>query len=65
MKQRQEISKLSVDDLKKQVSSETERLAKMKLGHKVTPLENPLQIRDVRKHIARLNTELRKREIQA
>lgn len=64
MKQ-QEISKLSVDDLKKQVSSETEKLTKMKLGHKVTPLENPIQIRDVRKHIARLNTELRKREIQA
>jgi large subunit ribosomal protein L29 len=37
----------------------------MKLGHTVTPLENPIQIRDVRKHIARLNTELRKREIQA
>jgi large subunit ribosomal protein L29 len=64
MKQ-QEISKLSVDDLKKQVTSETEKLAKMKLGHTVTPLENPIQIRNVRKQIARLNTELRKREIQA
>ena len=64
MKQ-QEISKLSIDDLKKQVLSETEKLTKMKLGHKVTPLENPIQIRDVRKQIARLNTELRKREIQA
>ncbi|MDR0803287.1 50S ribosomal protein L29 [Fluviicola sp.] len=61
----QEISKLSVEDLKKQLLSETERLTKMKLGHKVTPLENPIQIRDVRKQIARLNTELRKREIQA
>jgi large subunit ribosomal protein L29 len=60
-----ELSKLSIDDLKKQVSSETEKLTKMKLGHTVTPLENPIQIRDVRKQIARLNTELRKREIQA
>lgn len=61
----QEISKLSVEDLKKQLLSETEKLTKMKIGHKVTPLENPIQIRDVRKQIARLNTELRKREIQA
>lgn len=61
----QEISKLSVEDLKKQLLSETERLTKMKIGHTVTPLENPIQIRDVRKQIARLNTELRKREIQA
>jgi large subunit ribosomal protein L29 len=37
----------------------------MKLGHKVTPLENPLQIRDVRRTVARLNTELKKRESQA
>jgi large subunit ribosomal protein L29 len=31
----------------------------------VAPMENPLQIRDVRKTIARLNTELTKREAQA
>jgi large subunit ribosomal protein L29 len=37
----------------------------MKIGHSVTPLENPLQIRDVRRTIARLNTELKKRETQA
>ena len=31
---------------------------KMKLAHKISPLENPIQIRDLRKTIARLNTEL-------
>ncbi len=56
MKQ-QELSKLSVEDLKKQLQSEAEKLVKMKLGHKVTPLENPLQIRGLRKQVARLNTE--------
>jgi large subunit ribosomal protein L29 len=64
MKQ-QEISKLSVEDLKTTLANTTETLTKMKLGHKVTPLENPLQIRDVRRAVARLNTELKKRESQA
>jgi len=64
MKQ-QEISKLSVEDLKTTLANTIETLTKMKLGHKVTPLENPLQIRDVRRTVARLNTELKKRESQA
>jgi len=64
MKQ-QEITKLSVEDLKKRLATATESLAKMKLGHHVTPLENPLQIRHARRSIARLSTELTKRENQA
>jgi large subunit ribosomal protein L29 len=64
MKQ-QEISKLSVEDLKTRLAAATETLTKMKMGHSVTPIENPLQIRDTRKTIARLNTELTKREKQA
>ncbi|MBI3238710.1 MAG: 50S ribosomal protein L29 [Flavobacteriia bacterium] len=64
MKQ-QEISKLSVEDLKTRLVNSSETLTKMKIGHSVTPLENPLQIRDVRRTIARLNTELKKRETQA
>lgn len=64
MKQ-QEITKLSVEDLKKNIIGFTEQLAKLKLSHRVAPIENPIQIRDVRKTIARLNTELSKRETQA
>ncbi|MCC6700642.1 MAG: 50S ribosomal protein L29 [Fluviicola sp.] len=64
MKQ-EEINKLSVEELKTRIATATETLTKMKLGHKVTPLENPIQIRDVRRSIARLNTELSKRENQA
>ncbi len=64
MKQ-QEISKLSTDDLKARLTSTSETLVKMKIGHTVTPLENPIQIRDVRRSIARMNTELKKRENQA
>ena len=62
---KQDLSKLSVEKLQQELASTTEMLAKMKLGHKVTPLENPIQIRNVRRSIARLNTELKQRENQA
>lgn len=64
MKQ-QEITQLSVDDVKAQLANLSEKLVKMKLGHSVSPLENPMQIRSLRKTIARLNTELTKRELEA
>ncbi|OFZ65940.1 MAG: 50S ribosomal protein L29 [Bacteroidetes bacterium RIFCSPHIGHO2_02_FULL_44_7] len=64
MKQ-QEITKLSNQDVKDSIANFSEQLAKMKLAHKVSPMENPIQIRNVRKTIARLNTELTKREAQA
>jgi len=64
MKQ-QEITKLSVEDVKKRITDLSEQLVKMKLSHKVAPMENPIQIRHVRRSIARLNTELTKRESQA
>jgi large subunit ribosomal protein L29 len=64
MKQ-QEITKMSVEDLKDAISVSTEQLAKMKLAHKVAPMENPLQIKSVRRDIARMKTELTNREAQA
>jgi len=64
MKQ-QEITKLSVEDVKKRITDFSEQLVKMKLSHKVAPMENPIQIRHVRRSIARLKTELAKRETQA
>ena len=42
---------------------ERERLAKMKMSHAVSPLENPHQIRYVKRIIARILTELRRREL--
>ena len=64
MKQ-QEITTASVDELKTQTANLTEQLEKMKLTHAVAPMENPLQIRQTRRTIARLKTELTKREAQA
>ncbi len=64
MKQ-QEISKMSTQDVQDSIANFSEQLVKMKLAHKVSPMENPIQIRNVRRTIARLKTELTKREAQA
>jgi large subunit ribosomal protein L29 len=64
MKQ-QEITKLSVEDLNSRIADVSTQLTKMKLTHGVAPMENPIQIRKVRRTVARLKTELTKREAQA
>ena len=52
------------DEIKDLLLEERERLAKMKMSHAVSPLENPHQIRYVKRLIARILTELRRREIE-
>jgi large subunit ribosomal protein L29 len=60
MKQ-EEIVQLSREDLNDRLDEAKERMEKMLVNHAVAPMENPLQIRSLRKTIARLNTELVKR----
>ena len=52
------------NEIKDLLLEERERLAKMKMSHSVSPLENPHQIRYVKRIIARILTELRRREIE-
>ena len=61
----EEIKGLSVNDLKERIAEMKLRYNKMVLSHQISPLENPLQLRADRKMIARLKTELRKRELEA
>ena len=51
------------NEIKDLLLEERERLEKMKMSHAVSPLENPHQIRYVKRKIARILTELRRREI--
>jgi len=60
MKQ-EEISKLSLEDVRERLADFQEQLMKMKLNHKIAPMENPMVIRNARKTVARLSTELSKR----
>jgi|TARA_R110000737_G_scaffold32098_1_gene50527 large subunit ribosomal protein L29 len=64
MKQ-EEINKLSDKDVQTNISNLSEKLMKTKLAHGVSPMENPIQIRGMRRTIARLKTELTKREAAA
>jgi large subunit ribosomal protein L29 len=59
-----EINQLSDADLQSRIGSFEEQLLKMKISHSVSPMENPMQIRSIRKTIARLKTELGKRVTQ-
>ena len=62
MKQ-EEIVQLSTEDLNDRIEESKEKMVKMLLSHKIAPMENPMQIRLLRKTIARLNTELIKRKV--
>lgn len=53
-----DIKNLGVEDIKVQLADAKANYSKMKLAHRISPVENPIQIRDLRKTIARLNTEL-------
>jgi large subunit ribosomal protein L29 len=53
-----EIKNLSADELKNQIVMEKETLSRLKFAHSVSPIENPLRIRQARKVIARLETAL-------
>ncbi len=55
---------MSVEGLTDKIAEFRKQHADLKLAHSVTPLENPLQIRQLRKTVARLATELTKRENQ-
>lgn len=59
-----EIRELSIEGLKEKLTEFKKQNADLKMAHFVTPLENPLQIRKVRRTVARLATELTKRENQ-
>jgi large subunit ribosomal protein L29 len=50
-------------DLKARIQEDELRLKKLEFAHAISPLENPMSIRDLRKDVARLKTELRKREL--
>lgn len=63
MKQ-EEINQMTVETIEEKLFLTKDKLNKMVLAHKVAPLENPMQIKTLRKAVARLNTEMTKRNNQ-
>ena len=58
-----EIKELETKELAERLETEVAKYNQMKFNHNVTPLENPSQIKAVRRDIARMKTELRQREL--
>jgi large subunit ribosomal protein L29 len=56
-----EILELTTEELTARIGEEKNSLTKLKFAHAVSAIENPRRITKVRKDIARLNTELTKR----
>jgi len=54
---------LNEADLKARIQEDSLRLKKLTFAHAISPLENPMTIRGLRKDIARLKTELQKRTL--
>ncbi|MFV0247599.1 MAG: 50S ribosomal protein L29 [Tenacibaculum sp.] len=59
-----EIKKLSTVALKEKLVTLKKDYTKLKMAHAVEPLENPLELRITRRTVARVATELTKRELQ-
>jgi large subunit ribosomal protein L29 len=55
----------SVEELSSELGSMESQLIQMKFDHAVRGLANPMEIRSMRRNIARINTELRSRELAA
>jgi large subunit ribosomal protein L29 len=59
-----EIKALSVNELQEKLVSEKEALRKIKFAHQISSVENPMKIKETRKLVARLQTELKAKELQ-
>lgn len=57
------ITELSTKELYERLDAEVVQLTKLKLHHAVSSIENPNRIKEYRKTIARLKTEIRSREL--
>ena len=55
---------LSLTELRDKLAEEKNTYTKLKLGHAVSPIENPMKIRVTRRNIARLQTELHSRSTE-
>ena len=58
-----EIKELTNAEIEERLAVETDNLSRLKLNHAISPLDNPSQIKVVRRGIARMMTELRRREL--
>ena len=57
-----EVKGLSVAELQEELGKARRSYSDLKMAHTISPLENPIQLRALRRTVARTATELTKRE---
>ena len=58
-----EIREIATNELAERIRTEVANYNQMVLNHSISPLENPAQIKKLRRTIARMKAELRQREL--
>ncbi|CAN5408729.1 hypothetical protein BH20BAC1_BH20BAC1_26310 [soil metagenome] len=56
------MKEMTETDLKLRIEEDQLRMKKLRFAHAVSPIENPMNIRGIRRDLARLNTELKKKQ---
>ena len=59
------ILEMTNEELIERLEEERKQLVKMKLAHAVSPLDNPHKMKEYKSTVARMLTELKRREIEA
>ncbi|MBD0331383.1 MAG: 50S ribosomal protein L29 [Chitinophagaceae bacterium] len=59
------IQALNEEDLRARIREDELRLKKLEFAHAISPLENPMSIKNLRRELARLKTELKKKQLGA
>ena len=62
---KEDILQMSDEDIRMKIRDDQDNLRRMRFNHAISPLDNPLSLRSLRREIARLNTELNKRQQKA
>lgn len=62
MKNKTDYNSFSVEELTSKAAELEASMEKMRLNHAITPLENPLTLRSTRREIARVKTQLSKKQ---
>ena len=58
-----EIREIATNGLAERIEAEVANYNQMVLNHSISPLDNPAQIKKLRRTIARMKAELRQREL--
>lgn len=58
-----EIKELTTKEIVEKIQVEKENFVRLRLNHAVSPLDNPMKIKESKRNIARLKTILHQREL--